>query len=232
MCLRTIFFGWQLPPPPPPHDCFDCFFPCQLSGQSLPWWYQIPLLHTHVLCMGSGSATRCFFSGAEIISAFAKIFFSNFSSYSLKKIEFNFKLHSQIWIWYTSIQILVWIFGSTYLQKRRNFGKTQEFLWNWIWKVLGQPAVHLVALILVYSVRVAVPKGTLSEILKQKWHVNSQFFHWYTIYTLDLEEWSWAWPSWPCRARVDNPNHRHEYFMTQNLTHGTKLERNTTTPTM
>ena len=27
------------------------------------------------------------------------------------------------------------------------------------------------------------------------------------------------------RARVDNPNHRHEYFMTQNLTHGTKLER-------
>ena len=57
--------------------------------------------------MGSGSAT-VFFFGAEISAFIAKIFFSNFSC----DIEFN--VHSQIFEFDISIQILIWIFGSTY----------------------------------------------------------------------------------------------------------------------
>ena len=89
------------------------------------WGQYFLACHTHVLCMGSGSASALFLAPGLV--------------HSLLKYFFKF----QLWYWiqlyttkYSNLilifrYILVWIFGSTYR------------------------------------------KG---EILKQKWHVNSQFF--------------------------------------------------------
>ena len=62
----------------------------------------------YVLCMGSGSATVFFFYGAEISAFFAKIFCQ------ISVVILNSTLHSQIFEFDIGIQILIWIFGSTY----------------------------------------------------------------------------------------------------------------------
>ena len=51
---------------------------------------------------------KCSFSGAEISAFFTKIFFQ------ISVVILNSTLHSQIFEFDISIQILVWIFGSTY----------------------------------------------------------------------------------------------------------------------
>ena len=60
-----------------------------------------------MLCMVSGSATGVFSCG-ELSAFFAKIFFQ------ISVVILNPTLHYQIFKFDINIQILVWIFGSTY----------------------------------------------------------------------------------------------------------------------
>ena len=90
------------------------------------WYFSAP--DTHVLCMGSRTATGIF-AALRLVHSLLNFFSSNFSC----DIEFNFTLPN-IQIWILIFRLLVWSFGSTYR------------------------------------------KG---EILKQKWHVNSQFVYCY-----------------------------------------------------
>ena len=64
--------------------------------------------HTHVLCMGSGSAIGVF-PAPRLVHSLLKYFFIFISVVIL-----NSTLHSQIFEFDISIQILIWIFGSTY----------------------------------------------------------------------------------------------------------------------
>ena len=60
------------------------------------------------MCYVWDQAVQPVFSGAEISAFFAKIFFQ------ISVVILNSTLHSQIFEFDISIQILIWIFGSTY----------------------------------------------------------------------------------------------------------------------
>ena len=79
------------------------------------WGWYFLATHTHVLCMGSGSATG-FFPALSAFFGFA----NNFVYISV--VILNSSLRYQIFEFDINIQMLVWIIGSTYMiQKRRNF---------------------------------------------------------------------------------------------------------------
>ena len=70
--------------------------------------------HTHVFCMGSGSATGIFPAPRLVHSLLIFLLQISF-------VLLNSTLHYQIFKFDIDIQILVWSFGSTCIQKRRNF---------------------------------------------------------------------------------------------------------------